>query len=121
MNARVVAIAFILKYQDRPIYGTDLAFTADDHVQARMNFGEQTYTRDWRFLATGIRWSRKASRQKVWRSPIPSCASSITTTPSTGFPASCPQRIERCELTAVDCTRSAQKRRRQRPKSLAPQ
>jgi hypothetical protein len=49
---RADAIAFILKYRDRLIYGTDLTFTADDPMQARMNFWEQTYARDWRFLAT---------------------------------------------------------------------
>jgi hypothetical protein len=49
---RAEATAFIVKYQDRLIYATDLAFTANDPTQARTNFWEQYYARDWRYLAT---------------------------------------------------------------------
>jgi predicted TIM-barrel fold metal-dependent hydrolase len=52
LHPRADMIAFILKYQDRLIYGTDLEFSAKDRVRARMDFWEQTYARDWRFLAT---------------------------------------------------------------------
>jgi predicted TIM-barrel fold metal-dependent hydrolase len=52
VQPRADMIAFILKYQDRLIYGTDLAFTAKDRVQARIDGWEQSYARDWRFLAT---------------------------------------------------------------------
>ena len=53
MQPRAGMIAFILKYQDRLIYGTDLELSPRDRLQARMNFWERTYARDWRFLATG--------------------------------------------------------------------
>ena len=49
---RADAIAFILKYQDRLIYGTDLAFTAKNSTSSSIGAWEQTYARDWRFLAT---------------------------------------------------------------------
>jgi predicted TIM-barrel fold metal-dependent hydrolase len=52
MQPRADAIAFILKYQDRLIYGTDLAFGANDPVEARVKSWELVYARDWRFLAT---------------------------------------------------------------------
>ena len=52
LQPRADAIAFILKYQDRLIYGTDLEFHARDSVQKRMNSWENSYARDWRFLAT---------------------------------------------------------------------
>jgi predicted TIM-barrel fold metal-dependent hydrolase len=49
---RADAIAFIMKYQDRLIYGTDLTFGANDQVQKKIDTWEQTYARDWAFLAT---------------------------------------------------------------------
>ncbi len=49
---RADAIAFIMKYQDRLIYGTDLSFGANDDVQKRISYWERTYARDWAFLAT---------------------------------------------------------------------
>jgi predicted TIM-barrel fold metal-dependent hydrolase len=52
LQPRAEMIAFILKYQDRLIYATDLSFNVEDHLQARMNFWELSYARDWRFLAT---------------------------------------------------------------------
>ena len=45
-------IAFILKYQDRLIYATDLGFSPRDNASAAINSWERTYARDWRFLAT---------------------------------------------------------------------
>lgn len=45
-------IAFILKYQDRLIYGTDLTFSATDSPERRMRFWRELYARDWRFFAT---------------------------------------------------------------------
>lgn len=46
------AIAFVLKYQDRLIYATDLSLTESDPLPARVRFWEETYAREWRFLAT---------------------------------------------------------------------
>ena len=52
MQPRADMIAFILKYQDRLIYGTDLAFGANSQTEATLRSWESTYARDWRFLAT---------------------------------------------------------------------
>ena len=52
MQPRADMIAFILKYQDRLIYGTDNNIFAGDNVQGKMKQWEETYARDWRFLAT---------------------------------------------------------------------
>jgi predicted TIM-barrel fold metal-dependent hydrolase len=47
------AIEFILKYQDRLIYATDLTLQASDHaIDAKIRTWEETYAREWRFLAT---------------------------------------------------------------------
>ena len=51
MQPRADVIAFILKYQDRLIYGTDLAFGANSQTEATVRTWESTYARDWRFLA----------------------------------------------------------------------
>jgi predicted TIM-barrel fold metal-dependent hydrolase len=52
MLARGQAIAFIEKYQDRLIYGTDLEFLPGAYPEHTINDWETTYARDWRFLAT---------------------------------------------------------------------
>ncbi len=49
---RADAIAFVMKYQDRLIYGTDLSFGADAPVENVIGYWERTYARDWAFLAT---------------------------------------------------------------------
>ena len=49
---RADIIAFILKYQDRIIYATDLGFTEQDDLQSMLTEWQETYARDWRFFAT---------------------------------------------------------------------
>ena len=44
--------AFLIKYQDRVLYGTDLDLLATADVQETLKDWESTYARDWRFLAT---------------------------------------------------------------------
>jgi predicted TIM-barrel fold metal-dependent hydrolase len=44
--------AFLVKYQDRVLYGTDLDLIADANVQESLNDWRSTYVRDWRFFAT---------------------------------------------------------------------
>jgi predicted TIM-barrel fold metal-dependent hydrolase len=44
--------AFLIKYQDRVLYGTDLDLLASADVQESLKEWESTYARDWRFLAT---------------------------------------------------------------------
>lgn len=53
MLARSHAIAFITKYQDRLIYGTDLDYAAGTTSKDATARWEKYYARDWRFLATG--------------------------------------------------------------------
>lgn len=43
---------FLLKYQDRVLYGTDLDLTADSSADETVKSWEDTYVRDWKFLAT---------------------------------------------------------------------
>jgi predicted TIM-barrel fold metal-dependent hydrolase len=45
-------IAFITKYQDRLVYGTDLGLSPTADAQAAIKEWENYYARDWRFLAT---------------------------------------------------------------------
>jgi len=52
LQPRPTVIAFILKYQDRLIYGSDLEFSPRYKMQPRMRFWEESYANDWRFLAT---------------------------------------------------------------------
>lgn len=44
--------AFLIKYQDRVIYGTDLDFLANASASDVLKDWQSTYVRDWRFLAT---------------------------------------------------------------------
>jgi hypothetical protein len=45
--------AFLIKYQDRVLYGTDLDLLPDDNLGDTFKEWQTTYARDWRFLATG--------------------------------------------------------------------
>ncbi len=45
--------AFLIKYQDRVLYGTDLDLHADADVADALAEWRSTYARDWKFLATG--------------------------------------------------------------------
>lgn len=45
-------IAFIVKYQDRLIYATDNDLSPNDDIQQKIGEWEESYARDWRFLAT---------------------------------------------------------------------
>ena len=44
--------AFLIKYQDRVLYGTDLDLHADANLADALIEWRSTYARDWRFLAT---------------------------------------------------------------------
>lgn len=54
---RAKAIAFLTKYQDRLIYGTDETLYPDEDVQKFVRNAENTYARDWRFLSTSAMFS----------------------------------------------------------------
>jgi predicted TIM-barrel fold metal-dependent hydrolase len=44
---------FLIKYQDRVLYGTDLEFLNDASTADTLKEWQETYARDWKFLATG--------------------------------------------------------------------
>ena len=44
---------FLIKYQDRVLYGTDLGFETKDSGPDILKEWQETYARDWKFLATG--------------------------------------------------------------------
>ena len=44
---------FLIKYQDRTLYGTDLDLLATASVPEALKDWQSTYARDWKFLATG--------------------------------------------------------------------
>ncbi|MFY9804264.1 MAG: amidohydrolase family protein [Candidatus Acidiferrales bacterium] len=43
---------FLIKYQDRVLYGTDLEFLNDEATPEALKEWQETYARDWKFLAT---------------------------------------------------------------------
>jgi predicted TIM-barrel fold metal-dependent hydrolase len=43
---------FLIKYQDRVLYGTDLDVNADASISESVKDWQSTYARDWKFLAT---------------------------------------------------------------------
>jgi hypothetical protein len=45
--------AFLIKYQDRVLYGTDLDLLPDAKFPDVLKDWQSTYVRDWKFLATG--------------------------------------------------------------------
>jgi predicted TIM-barrel fold metal-dependent hydrolase len=44
--------AFLLKYSDRVLYGTDLSLSASDETAKAIRQMEETYARDWKYFAT---------------------------------------------------------------------
>lgn len=48
--------AFLIKYQDRVLYGTDLQLMPWDNVQTTLAQMESEYARDWKYFATGERF-----------------------------------------------------------------
>jgi predicted TIM-barrel fold metal-dependent hydrolase len=43
---------FLIKYQDRVLYGTDLEFLNNEPTAEALKDWQETYARDWKFLAT---------------------------------------------------------------------
>ncbi len=43
---------FLIRYQDRVLYGTDLEFLPKDATTDALKDWQDTYARDWKFLAT---------------------------------------------------------------------
>jgi predicted TIM-barrel fold metal-dependent hydrolase len=44
--------SFLIKYQDRVLYGTDIEILPGSHVEASLNQLKNTYARDWKYFAT---------------------------------------------------------------------
>src|SRR5271168_2365897 len=55
MQPREKVRNFLIKYQDRVVYGTDLEFLAKDATTDALKDWKDTYERDWKFLATDQR------------------------------------------------------------------
>jgi predicted TIM-barrel fold metal-dependent hydrolase len=52
MQPREKVRNFLIKYQDRVLYGTDLEFLNNEATPEALKDWEDTYARDWKFLAT---------------------------------------------------------------------
>jgi hypothetical protein len=52
MQPREKVRAFLIKYQDRFLYGTDLQLHVTDNVPEALMKWERTYAEDWKFFAT---------------------------------------------------------------------
>jgi len=52
LKPRADVIAFVTKYQDRLIYGTDTEFDTKKPIQLQVSKWEEAYALDWRYLAT---------------------------------------------------------------------
>ncbi len=52
MQPRQKVQAFLIKYQDRILYGTDLQIRVPADIKATLRGWETTYAQDWRFFAT---------------------------------------------------------------------
>ena len=52
MQPREKVRAFLIKYQDRVLYGTDLDLMPDANPTASLQRWQKEYLRDWRYFAT---------------------------------------------------------------------
>ena len=52
MQPRGKVRAFLIKYQDRVLYGTDLGLDADGDTSAALKEWQEQYLRDWKYFAT---------------------------------------------------------------------
>jgi len=71
LQPRADMIAFVLKYQDRLIYGSDKEFSPRNKLQPRMHFWEESYASDWRFLATSDTVEFEGAKGKGLELPDP--------------------------------------------------
>lgn len=63
--------AFLIKYQDRVLYGTDLDLLATANLTEALNDWKSTYIRDWKFLATGDSFSSEGRQVHGLNLPAP--------------------------------------------------
>ncbi len=62
---------FLIKYQDRVLYGTDLDLLATANLPEALKEWKSTYARDWRFLATGDSFSADGRQVHGLHLPAP--------------------------------------------------
>jgi predicted TIM-barrel fold metal-dependent hydrolase len=63
--------AFLIKYQDRVLYGTDLDLHADANLPDALTEWQSRYARDWKFLATGETLTVKGKQVRGLNLPQP--------------------------------------------------
>lgn len=63
--------AFLLRYQDRVLYGTDLDMTADANVDETVKSWLETYARDWRYFATDETFELNGKKVQGLKLPNP--------------------------------------------------
>jgi len=62
---------FLIKYQTRVLYGTDLEFLTDESTGDALKDWQETYARDWRFLATNETWQYQGHQVQGLALPEP--------------------------------------------------
>ena len=63
--------AFLIQYQDRVLYGTDLDLHADADLRDALTAWQSAYARDWKFLATGATLTVKGKQVRGLNLPQP--------------------------------------------------
>jgi hypothetical protein len=86
--------AFLLKYQDRVLYATDLVVFPRSKTEDTLAEFRKTYARDWKLFSTDKNVEYMGHTSKAWRSLALFCASCFTITPYVGSPALSPVRSE---------------------------
>jgi Amidohydrolase len=62
---------FLIKYQDRVLYATDLEFLIDQSAADAQKEWQETYARDWKFLATSETTEYRGSKIEGLNLPTP--------------------------------------------------
>jgi predicted TIM-barrel fold metal-dependent hydrolase len=62
---------FLIKYQTRVLYATDLEFLPDESVADALNDWRETYSRDWKFLATNEPFQYRGRQVQGLNLPAP--------------------------------------------------
>jgi hypothetical protein len=73
--------AFLIKYQDRVVYGTDNVLNPPDKTADVLKAWADRYERDWRYFSGEADVKFEAGTTKGLHLPKECCASCITTTP----------------------------------------
>lgn len=63
--------AFLIKYQDRVLYGTDLELLATANIEEALEEWQSTYSRDWKFFATDETFEQNGKKVQGLKLPAP--------------------------------------------------